>query len=427
MKTSEFIKRVSGRFFGRAGLLTTTVGLLSLTMVHQASAQETLFFSSDIHDCYGKLSEIVNCTKGGLCETGIETVGLVGDYNTNDPFPRQSSDTDISIVAGSMNEEEDTHQEKPPINLVMARGNHDEEIVNDSVFFTREVHFPTHPLSVDLTAPELADNDYAMFTIDVKDFGDTTVPGKIATFAAANPYKVLFILSHYPLHSLREDLKPFTIQAEAIFNRLNELGQQHDIVFLWGHNHRETKLNDNVRMVAVPSETIAETSSAQNDLVNNQVAQTPLTFTYMSAGFLKGEGATICGEKPISYSVVDIYDNEVEIKRYDSTPITVSINRKPPPIGDVNMDGAINIVDALLIAQYYVGQDMSGKTFNVDLADTADAGDGAVNIVDALIIARYYVGLETELPVVSQGDSSSTSSITTMEEASAAINAAMNP
>jgi hypothetical protein len=416
MKMTQYIKRAAGH----AGFFPALLGLLTLTMPNLAKAQESLFFASDIHDCYGKLSEIINCTGGALCETGIETVGLVGDFDTREAERIYDStwDEDVKAIVSEI---------PTPINLVMARGNHDLTIVNhDDVFFTGAVNLPAHPISVDTTVPELADNNYAMFTIDVNDFGETSIPDQISAFAAANPYKVLFILSHYPLHSLRWDLVPLKSSAEAIFNRLNELGQQHDIVFLWGHNHRDTDLNANVRKVAVPTQTIAETASTEYDLINNTVAHTSLTFTYMSPGFLKGEGADLCGDTPISYSVVDIYDNEVEIIRYDSTPITVSIDRKPPLIGDVNMDGAVNIVDALLIAQYYVGEDMSGKTFHPELADTADAGDGAVNIVDALIIARYYVGLETELPVVAQGNTGNTSSITTMAEASAAISAAMN-
>jgi mannan endo-1,4-beta-mannosidase len=57
--------------------------------------------------------------------------------------------------------------------------------------------------------------------------------------------------------------------------------------------------------------------------------------------------------------------------------------------GDVNEDGAINIVDALLVAQFYVGLPVSG--FNQSLADASC--DGSINIVDALLIAQYYVGL----------------------------------
>ena len=64
------------------------------------------------------------------------------------------------------------------------------------------------------------------------------------------------------------------------------------------------------------------------------------------------------------------------------------------PCGDVNSDSSINIVDALLIAQYYVG--LNPENFDQNAADVN--ADGSINIVDALLIAQLYVGLITELP-----------------------------
>jgi hypothetical protein len=57
--------------------------------------------------------------------------------------------------------------------------------------------------------------------------------------------------------------------------------------------------------------------------------------------------------------------------------------------GDVNNDGSIDIVDALLVAQYYVG--LNPGNFDPGNADTNC--DGSIDIVDALLIAQYYVGL----------------------------------
>jgi hypothetical protein len=58
-------------------------------------------------------------------------------------------------------------------------------------------------------------------------------------------------------------------------------------------------------------------------------------------------------------------------------------------LGDANGSGAIDIVDALIIAQYYVGLNPSGF-----IAGNADTNcDGSINIVDALLVAQYYVGL----------------------------------
>ncbi len=58
-------------------------------------------------------------------------------------------------------------------------------------------------------------------------------------------------------------------------------------------------------------------------------------------------------------------------------------------LGDVNSNGTIDIVDALLTAQYYVGLNPTG--FNTANADVTR--DGNIDIVDALRIAQYYVGL----------------------------------
>jgi len=56
--------------------------------------------------------------------------------------------------------------------------------------------------------------------------------------------------------------------------------------------------------------------------------------------------------------------------------------------GDANGSGAVDIVDALVIAQYYVG--MNPTPFNGTVADVNN--NGSIDIVDALIVAQYYVG-----------------------------------
>jgi hypothetical protein len=72
-------------------------------------------------------------------------------------------------------------------------------------------------------------------------------------------------------------------------------------------------------------------------------------------------------------------------------PTTVPTETTAPDVtpGDVNSDGEVDIVDALLTAQFYVGLNPSG--FNEAAAD-ADC-NGNIDIVDALLIAQYYVGL----------------------------------
>jgi hypothetical protein len=61
--------------------------------------------------------------------------------------------------------------------------------------------------------------------------------------------------------------------------------------------------------------------------------------------------------------------------------------------GDVNGDESINIVDALLIARYYIGLETS-----LAYPEQADVNnDGTIDIRDALMIAQFYVGIIGEL------------------------------
>ncbi len=62
-------------------------------------------------------------------------------------------------------------------------------------------------------------------------------------------------------------------------------------------------------------------------------------------------------------------------------------------LGDVNTSGTIDIVDALLIAQYYVG--LNPQNFSTAAGDVNCSG--VIDIVDALRVAQYYVGLVTAL------------------------------
>jgi endoglucanase len=73
------------------------------------------------------------------------------------------------------------------------------------------------------------------------------------------------------------------------------------------------------------------------------------------------------------------------------TPDTTPVPTVPACVilGDVNSSGEVDIVDALLVAQYYVG--LAPAQFAVICADVNCSG--SIDIVDALIIAQCYVGL----------------------------------
>ncbi|MBN2533541.1 MAG: DUF3160 domain-containing protein [Spirochaetales bacterium] len=63
-------------------------------------------------------------------------------------------------------------------------------------------------------------------------------------------------------------------------------------------------------------------------------------------------------------------------------------------VGDANNDGSIDIIDALIVAQYYVG--IQPTIFYESVSDVN--GDGSIDIIDALMIAQLYVGIIKEFP-----------------------------
>ena len=81
--------------------------------------------------------------------------------------------------------------------------------------------------------------------------------------------------------------------------------------------------------------------------------------------------------------------------------VRVCYNAGGTLIGDVNLDGAVNIVDAQLTARYAVGLTVSNPGGVQSAGDVN--GDAAVNITDAQLIARYAVGLPTPGSSAGQG------------------------
>jgi endoglucanase len=73
----------------------------------------------------------------------------------------------------------------------------------------------------------------------------------------------------------------------------------------------------------------------------------------------------------------------------DISPVSTAAPTGSILLGDVNTSGSIDIVDALLTAQFYVG--LNPANFNQSAADVNR--DGSIDIVDALRIAQCCVGL----------------------------------
>lgn len=75
--------------------------------------------------------------------------------------------------------------------------------------------------------------------------------------------------------------------------------------------------------------------------------------------------------------------------------IAFRINIFGVQLGDVDCDGDVDNVDAMLVLQHYVGL-IGSDALDANAADVN--GDGEINNVDAMLILQHYVGLINEFP-----------------------------
>ena len=99
--------------------------------------------------------------------------------------------------------------------------------------------------------------------------------------------------------------------------------------------------------------------------------------------------------KVVVVSLVDFYANEVPNAQGSSAIVSFE-ERCYKILGDVNEDGRVDITDAMLVGQYYVG--LKPKAFKA-CKEAGDVNmDKAVDITDAMLIAQIYVGVIEKFP-----------------------------
>ena len=110
--------------------------------------------------------------------------------------------------------------------------------------------------------------------------------------------------------------------------------------------------------------------------------------TVFSVSFHVSEEAEIGSQIPLSLEILEFYklaDNVPEQIDFAVVNGAVTVNTL---LGDVNMDGTLTSIDALLILRHVIG------LITLDNIEAADvSGDGTVNSLDALIVLRTVLGL----------------------------------
>ena len=205
--------------------------------------------------------------------------------------------------------------------IVMIQGNHD---------------FYRSPLA---TTNAHDTEDYGVYAISEKDFmyqqahmanGFDTIQKTaeeldryLQAKVAQHYSKPIFIVNHIPLHHnpRAEDNR----YAEYLFDVINKAGEQGlNIIYLFGHNH-SAGYDAHIGEAAIylkPGESIyipiATTYDATAKICDGQ--KRTLNFTYMNAGYVgyvttNSEGFA---DNTLTSTVFAIYENRVEIKRYDA-------------------------------------------------------------------------------------------------------------
>ena len=99
------------------------------------------------------------------------------------------------------------------------------------------------------------------------------------------------------------------------------------------------------------------------------------------------DSLTVPTPVPIDEAVFGLTNTPMPELKDEPTPTDTSPSQMN---GDVNEDNRIDIIDALLISQFYVGLHPEDFT-NPAVANVN--GDDKIDIIDALLVAQYYVGL----------------------------------
>ena len=146
------------------------------------------------------------------------------------------------------------------------------------------------------------EEDYAIYVFGAAssnqsyNTSDITALGNWLKTAPTN--KPIFIISHFPIHSAAGRT---TANADTLRTTLNEYADDHDIYFLWGHNHTNANNGEN------------HYDKVYTGTLDNQT----IGFTYLAAGCMSGNeysgGSNAVAGKGL---VAKIVDGEVETLTY---------------------------------------------------------------------------------------------------------------
>lgn len=253
-------------------LVFSMVPVTALAAANNSRRNDTIFFGTDLHQLPNKLTSLL---KGLDYEPGLVVLG--GDYVDN---KNPDSLYDITSKIHAVYPNAQTFYTYTPNDVNVA------EDGSNRFAFAR-------------TGEYISGEDYYVYAIDQNDMSSVaSASGAADRFVAwansADATKVIFVMCHMPIHKSSGN----NAGGSVWMNALNNVGENHDVVFLWGCNHNnETTADTSVYYVARGGSLTPEGGNTDN-----------INFTYVNAGYIRSGNGTMA----------IINDNNVTFLRYNT-------------------------------------------------------------------------------------------------------------
>ena len=271
MRTNKWMQRV-------LCMLLVSMLLISLIPANVFAASsgreaDTIFFATDRHEETSKLNSLL---KALAYAPGLVVLG--GDHVNN---------TNSGSLASITSEIQSVY---PGVQTFYTYAAHDPNVSEDS----------SNPYAYARTGEYYEGEDYYVYGVDQDHMQSASnAAAASASFKSwadtIDSSKVIFVMCHMPIHSRRGD----NAGGATWMNALNEVGQSHDIVYLWGHNHTgENSTDTSVYFVGVGGSLTPQGGSTGT-----------INFTYMNAGYIKNG---YC-------SMAVLEDDAVHVTRYSTS------------------------------------------------------------------------------------------------------------
>ena len=267
------------------------LGILPVSIFADDTLLAAAIFGSDIHenktDLTGSGTAAMKAILSTIGKNGVtyDTIGFVGDTYTDIAGTKADMTSAAQTALGQSAE------------VCYAWGDHDakSDISEASGLQYSGDHYYIYHISDNVMRAKA-------------NATETTVSTAIAAFKNAvegmDKTKVLFIMSHVPLHARRND----NTYAYNWYEAIASAAEKMDVVVFWAHNH--TDENDVDRAAYYVAKDGDETMTVQGGST-----VTP-NFTYMNAGYIYANGQNPSRKGVMT--TVEIYGDKIVFQDYDS-------------------------------------------------------------------------------------------------------------